>query len=67
MVQGADTPLDFYHFQIIGVAAPQNGQVKARNFMISPSETDPEYRQWIKKLNVPWVAPIKETLELKGF
>jgi hypothetical protein len=61
LVQGKDTPLDFYHFQIIGTAFRKNGQAKGENYMISPSEPDPEYKQWIKKLNVPLVAPKKET------
>jgi hypothetical protein len=63
LVQGADTPMDFYHFQIIGFVSRENGRQKASmsSYRLSPTEADPDFKQCIKKLNVPLVKPKNET------
>jgi hypothetical protein len=52
-VTDSNTKMDFYHFQVIGVVGAKNGQPDIRTFLVAPTETDPQYKTWIEKLQVP--------------
>jgi len=59
IVTSMDTKMDFYHFQVIGVVDTVNGEQKMTSYLISPAESDPQYKKWIAILGVPFEKSAK--------
>jgi hypothetical protein len=53
-VTSGDRKMDFVQFQVIAIAYTVDWRKNARSFLVSPAETDPQYKTWIEKLHVPF-------------
>jgi len=57
-VSDPNTKMDFDHYQAIGFIVSQGGQNQIKSYLIAPTESDPDYKDWIAKLQVPVVKDV---------